>query len=353
MRWIALAALLVAQNALATEESAASSAVAKQAIAESISAALQGDGVRARAALQAVPAAEFSEDDIAYRSCMIERFSGGSHAPPVADTDDAYVRDVLAMYQQYWLRALLNPAQRSALADELQRKLGAFLGEEPVERDWDALEARLTARLQEHGHYSQLGYTPPLRELMIWRKQDSEIHSIELPEGLHDIRVEKLDDFVSLGWSSFARCGRGSNGGWVGEDRVFAVMPAFADEAGEDAFRASLLAHETQHFADFERFGELENWRLEYRAKFAELWTAEESFNKLLTKFATSQSDDKDSPHTYANKRVLSALRERLRKQGVESSAPNLDDAPVAAIRIAAREELIEDSKRLAAEKKL
>lgn len=353
LRWIAIAVLLVVtQGGRAAAESGTTSAAAKKAIADSISAALQGDGVRARAALVAVPAEQFSKDDVPYRACMIERFSDQPHPLPAANTDDAFVREVLQMYQEYWRRALMNPSQRDALAADLRRKLSAFLGEGAVVRDWDALESRLSERLKDRAHHSQLGYTPPLRELMIWRKRDSEVHSIELPEGAHHITVEKLDDFVSLGWSSYARCGRGSNGGWVGEDRIFAVMPAFANEAGEDAFRASLLAHETQHFADLERFGELENWRLEYRAKLTELWAAGESLNKLLTKFAASQSDDKDSPHTYANKRVLIALRERLRVKRIESSAPNLEDAPVDDIREAARAELIEDSRRLAAAKK-
>lgn len=350
MRWIAIAALLVVtQSGWAAGEPDTTSAAAKKAIAESISAALQGDGIRARAALAAVPAEQFSKDDVPYRACMVERFSGQPHPLPGANTDDKFVREVLAMYQEYWQRALMNPSHRDALAADLQGKLSAFLGKGAVELDWDVLEARLSERLKDRAHHSQLGYTPPLRELMIWRKQDSEVHSIELPEGAHQVTVEKLDDFVSLGWSSYARCGRGSNGGWVGADRLFAVMPAFADRADDDAFRASLLAHETQHFADLERFGELENWRLEYRAKLTELWAAEESLNKLLNKFSTSQSDDKDSPHTYANKRVLIALRERLRVQDIESFAPDLEDASADDIRAAARAELIEDSRRLAA----
>lgn len=352
MKRIVVAAMfMLAHHALLAAESRSSSAVADKAISESISAVLQGDGVRARAALMAVPEAEFDADDAAYRACMIERFAGGTPSLPVANTDDAFVRNTLGIYQDYWIRALTNPSKREALADELKGKVAALLGEKTSSSDWDVLEARLTERLRERDHYAQLGNTPPLRELMIWRKQDSEMHSIELPEGAHDVRVEKLDDFVSLGWSSFARCGRGSNGGWVGEDRVFAVMPAFADEAGQDAFRASLLAHETQHFADIERFGELDPWRLEYRAKFAEVWTAEQSLPKVLRRFAASQSDDKDSPHTYANKRVLIALRGQLERQGVRSSAPDLSDVQAAAVRTAAREALIEDSKRLAESK--
>jgi hypothetical protein len=180
---------------------------------------------------------------------------------------------------------------------------------------------------------------------MVLRKQESKIHDVALPEGSHQVRVELLDDFVSRGWSYYARCGRGSAGGWVGQDRIYAVAPSFAAGLDSDAFRASLLGHETQHFADLKHFPELQPWELEYRAKFTELWTARETLPKLLEKFASSQSDDKDAPHTYANKQVLSTLRARLQAQNITSSQADLSDVPPDVLRAAAREQLIDDSR--------
>ncbi|MGH8178333.1 MAG: hypothetical protein ACREV5_18910 [Steroidobacter sp.] len=321
-----------------------SSTAAQRAIAESVSAALQGNSRRSREALNAVPAEQFSGEDADYRACMLERFGGTSPPPSVEDVDDPFVRETLAIYQDYWWRALTAPAKREVLNAKLQRRLSALLEEQAVAWNWDALEKRLADRMRERGYYSQLGHTPPLRELMIWRKQDSKIHDVALPEGPHQVRVEMLDDFVALGWSAYARCDRGSNGGWVGDDRIYAVMPAFADDLDGDAFRASLLGHEAQHFADGARFPGLEAWELEYRAKLTELWMARQSLPKLLTRLAGSQSDDKQSPHTFANKRVLNDLRTRLQAQGITPSQADLSDVPADALHKAAREQLLEDS---------
>lgn len=344
---LSLLALAVAQTALAAADDAASSAAqAQKAIADSISAALQGDAVRAREALRSAPAEAFSGKDAAYRACMIERFGNWSQ-PILTGEQDPIVGEILAIYRDYWHSALMNPAQREAASEKLKQRVLSFLGATET-LGWEDVETRIDERLRARGYHAQLGYTPPLRELMIWRRQKSEIHDVALPEGSHRVRVEMLDDFVTLGWSAYARCERGSNGGWVGEDRIYAVVPAFTKEDGPDAFNASLLGHETQHFYDQARFPGLENWELEYRAKLTEVWTARQTLPKILDRFAASQSDDKDAPHTYANKRVLDDLRQRLTASGFASTEENLGDISAEKVRDAAREVLKEDSRRRA-----
>jgi hypothetical protein len=327
-------------------EDANTSSQAQAAIAQSINAALQGDAVRAREALRTAPAEAFSDKDAAYRDCMIERFGRDSPPPLAADEHDPVVGAILAMYREYWHAALMKPSRRDAEGDSLKRRLASFLGDADAAASWDEIEKRIDDRLLERGVHAQLGNTPPLRELMIWRKQDSKMHKVALPEGAHDVRVDTLDDFVALGWSAYARCDRGSNGGWVGEDRIYAVAPAFTREDGPDAFNASLLGHETQHFADMERFPGLADWELEYRAKLTELWTARQTLPKILDRFEGSQSDDRSSPHTYANKRVLNDVRTQLEGMGIESTRANLSDVPADKVRAAASEVLKNDSRR-------
>jgi hypothetical protein len=325
------------------DDASDSSPAAEQAIAESVNAALQGDSRGSLRALRAVSADEFAGQDADYRACMLGRF-GATSPPPLADpVDDPFVGDALALYQSYWWRALLSPSERAAWDADLQGQLRTLLGNEATDDDWDVLEERVSKRMRERGYYAQLGRTPPLRELMIWRTQDSRIYDVVLPEGSHSVRVELLDDFVSRGWSYFARCGLGSSGGWATKDRLYAVVPWFENDLDSDKFRASLLGHETQHFADLERFPGIETWELEYRAKLTELWTARDSLPTLLAKFAANQSDDKDSPHTYANTRVLIALRDRLREPA-RTPKPDLTDVPADALRAAARDQLLEDS---------
>jgi hypothetical protein len=337
------AALFVAFSTATAGPINTSSTHAQQAIAESTSAVLQGDVRLALRSLSAVDAKEFVGVDMQYRSCMLDRFSRPS--PPATEIDDPLVRGTLSAYQAYWHDALLNPAERNDFARELKKRISESANVDP-QAEWDVVEQALSTKLRERGFYSQLGYTPPLRELMIWRTQGTEIYEVELPDGPYKVPVYKLDDFVTFGWSSYARCGRGSNGGWADEKRIYAVMPAFKDNLGDDTFRASLLAHEAQHFADKQRFTTLEDWELEYRAKLAELWTARERLPKLLNNFRSSQSDDKNSPHTYANKRVMAALRDHLRAKGHLSSDAALGDIPPDALRRAAHDELLEDSKK-------
>lgn len=333
---------------IAAAAAPASTPAAEQAIADSVSAALQGDVRRSLQALGTVPAEQFVGRDADYRACLFGRFERS--APPylAGSVPDAFAREALTMYQDYWWHALSEPSRREALDAQLLRRLRGLFGSAAAAEDWDAVETRLSERLGEHGYHAQLGRTPPLRELMMWRKQTTQAYDVALPEGSHHVEVELLDDFVTLGWSEYARCSRGSNGGWASGERLYAVAPWFEGDLHSDLFRASLLGHETQHFADLKRFPALEPWELEYRAKFTELWTSRTTLRKLLTKFAASQSDNKDSPHTYANRRVLNALRERLQKDGITAAQPDLGDAPADAVRVAAREVLLEDSRKRA-----
>jgi hypothetical protein len=150
-----------------------------------------------------------------------------------------------------------------------------------------------------------------------------------------------LDDFSSLGWSDFATCHRRGTGGWATTDALFAVRPRYTNLDGE-VFRVTFLGHETQHFADYARFPGLASWELEYRAKLTELALADETRASVLRKFTEDQGDDPQSPHAYANKRVLAALRQRL---ALPADAP-LDGVDVSTLQAVASDELREDSRR-------
>ncbi|MBO9662692.1 hypothetical protein [Dokdonella sp.] len=336
-------ALLCPSVASAAAE--ASTPAARQAIDASTSAALQGDARRTLEAVGSVPAEQFVGVDADYRACLFGRFerSGPPYLAP--SIEDAFARELLTTYQDYWWHALSAPASRDSLDAALLLRLRSLIGA-PADEDWDVVEKRLTDRLRERGYYALAGRTPPLRELMVWHKQTSKSYRVALPDSEYQVDVELLDDFVSRGWSYYARCGRGSAGGWAADDRIYAVVPWLDGNLDSDRFRASLLGHETQHFSDLKRFPKLEAWELEYRAKFTETWMARSTLPELLARFAASQSDDKDSPHTYANKRVLAALRAQLETRGIAATKPDLSDAPADAVRAAAHDVLLADSKR-------
>ena len=327
---------IVLALACAAASAAQSAPAAKDAIDASTSAVLQGDSARALQALRAVPVSDYSQADADYRACMLGRFD--RTAPPylTGGVEDPFAHDVLQTYQDYWWHALAAPTRRDALAAQLEQRLRALLGASAATAaDMDAVESLLAKELEHRGYHALLGRTPPLRELMVWRKQDMRQVDVALPEGRHTVEVEYLDDFVSRGWSFYGRCERGSAGGWATERKLSAVVPAYRKDGGleSEAFQVVFLGHETQHFADQNRFPGMASWELEYRAKLVELIQGEAVSAKRLRGFITAQGDDPDSPHTYANKRLVADLRTKL---GVEPDAvprPRLQAAALALLR--------------------
>lgn len=335
-----LAALLtVVAPATQAEDAPVSSAAATAAIAESTSAILQGDSARALSVLAAAPAAEFRGKDAAYRACMLERYRASKPVLTNDVIDDAFVRDVLGDYQDYWWRAMAAPGQRAAQEAALLEKLRKRLGPSATRAaNMDEIEPFLQTQLEQHGVHAQLGRTPPLRELMVWRKQDTRMFDVQLPEGPYTVRVELLDDFVSRGWMAYGRCERGSAGGWATDKALYAVVPRYSEGLDSEEFRVVFLGHETQHFADQNAYPGISSWELEYRAKLVELAQGREVSAKRLDYMVTAQSDDMNSPHTYANKRVVADLTRRL---GKAPGAASIDD-----LQAAAREQLLEDTRQ-------
>ena len=124
-------------------------------------------------------------------------------------------------------------------------------------------------------------------------------------------------------------------------DALYAVKPRYPD-LEDEGFRVSFLGHESQHYADNERFPGLPSWQLEYRAKLAELVMANASRAKLVAAFASNMGNDPEVPHSYANRVVLAALRERLRLApgaDLATAAPEMvRSAALAALRESSRE---------------
>ncbi|MFC4308532.1 hypothetical protein ACFPN2_05505 [Steroidobacter flavus] len=317
----------------------------EDAIGRSTRAALQGNGKLAASVLQGLPRNHFAGKDIVYRRCMLQRFHAKAKPPARPEVGDPFVSDVLGLYQTYWWHALMSPSDRDTYGRQLQRDLSTLLGEPNPIDDWNVLDERVARELRARGYYSQLGNTPPLRELMVWRKQDSSQREVQLPERTYPVKLEVLNDFVTRGWSAYARCDRGSNGGWATDERLFAVGPAFPQGLDSEAFRTSLLGHETQHFADLQQFPTLQPWELEYRAKLTELWMSRDSLHFLLGKFNSDQGDDQQVPHLFANKRVMRDLQAYLTANGVRCSREDLFDVAPDQLRAAAVEVLNRDTR--------
>jgi len=318
----------------------ASSPPAIAAVAAATGAALQADTPRALAALRGISASEFAGTHAAFRAAMLERFASGAGDDIPTGLANPFARSILATYRAYWRAALANPARRANEEAKLFGDLEALTQHRGM-TDFDALEPVLRERLRLDGLYSLQGLTGPLRELMLWTREDAREYRVALPGGEHTTTVHLLDGFSSLGWADYATCGRRGAGGWATPGALYAVVPRYPSLDSEE-FRVTFLGHETQHFADLVRFPGVPQWELEYRAKLVELAQANTTRARVLRKFSEDQGDDPASPHAYANKRVLAALRLRL---GLPEGA-DLDGVDAARLQTEAATELRQDTLR-------
>lgn len=324
--------------------------LAAKAVSEALGASLRADVPTALTALKAAPVEEFNAKDVAFRSCMIERHERSAPPPPSAnEVRDPFARRVLEIYQRYWWHAVRDPAQRPAQDAKLKADLAATIGEKPPadgDEAFDAMNERINVKLRAAGLHPLQGRTPPLYDLFLWSEQEEQNHVVELPGGERQpVKVFVMDGWLSRGWSHYTACAYTGAAGWANPEGLYAVRSAYGDLKGED-FQVSFLGHESQHYADMKRWPDMPSWTLEYRAKLVELAKADVTRVKLLDRFYRSQDDEPDHPHPYANKRVIAAV---LAKLGMPVDA-DLRQADPEALRRAAREVLIEDTRKRVAE---
>jgi hypothetical protein len=191
--------------------------------------------------------------------------------------------------------------------------------------------------------HALFGVTAPLREFMLWRAQYEQTYDVDLPEGRQAVHVVMLDGFVSLGWLGYASCDYWHSGGWATPEKLFAVRSAY--DLQSESFRISYLAHEGQHFSDYRRFPEFKQPDLEYRAKLVEIAQARSTLFDLLAAFSENGSDDREQPHTWANRQVVTQLAAEL-LGGTTPTANAWREISATQLNAAARRLLEQDSRR-------
>ncbi len=315
---------------------------AHASMGSAFAAILQADGQKAMSILEGIPRDTLTTRKASLRDCMLERLQGAGTAAADQDIDTAAFADrALARFQDYWRQSVMAPSDRDVSERWLRRDLADLLGA-PARADDDDLLDQVLRRIETQGRYALSGRTGLLLDLMIWTRQKEVDEFVELPEGSVNTTVFYLDDFESQGWANYLTCDRSGTGGWATSAGLFAIVPLY-DSLTDETFRVSYLAHESQHFSDYQRFPGLEGWQLEYRAKLVELGYASETIADLLRRFSENQSDLTSDAHSYANRAVLRALRERL---GLAEGS-DLTEVPRKLLNDAAVEELKAHSKHL------
>jgi hypothetical protein len=321
-----------------------STPAARAATATAVGAILQGNGAKARQIMAGIPASELSAQAAGLMACARSRLDDPPPATPVISPlthqPDAFATQVLRLYRSYWQAGVNDPAGRKAAEQKLLEGLSGLL-QHPSLASLDDAEPLVIARLTGAGFHALAGTTGVLHELMLWTQQKEQMETVTLPEGTTTTKVFYLDGFVSRGWSTYFLCDQIGTGGWAKPEGLYVVVPGYSSLSDEN-FRVSFLAHESQHYSDHRRFPGLAGWELEYRAKLVELAYANQTRQQLLLSFTGNQGDDPADAHSYADKRLLAALRARL---GL-ASGEALDSVAVETLQHAALEELQADTAR-------
>lgn len=312
---------------------------AERAFANARGAILRADGNEAIRILSDLKMQDLTEDDQAFAACSLERLTSADKDTPPPEVTSPIVRSLLIDYRTYWRDGLNHALPLEVAQERLIKRVSRTLGL-ALSSDITMLESAIAERLRAEGFHSLQGKTGKLRELMIWRTQLERTHTVDLPEDQVTTRVVYLDDFVSRGWSSYFACSRTGTGGWAKPDALYVVVPRWKS-LEDERFQVSFLAHESQHYRDFASFPDLKGWELEYRAKLVELSLAKKSSVQLIERFETNQSDDTTDAHSFANAKVLAAIRREL-------SLPlttDLSSVPFIDMQAAAKKLLLEDSR--------
>ncbi|UCG49086.1 MAG: hypothetical protein JSU94_04750 [Phycisphaerales bacterium] len=233
--------------------------------------------------------------------------------------DDPFVTNLYGLYTAYWRSSLLNPKnERKAgkiLVSGLYRLAKsegykATLFESFIGPNIKKLELFLGIAARGKGYYVLMGRTPPLRELIIWTKEEGQTYEVELPSESFSVDVVFVQGLLSRGWLGYATFDKSHAGGWCFGGPIYRVGPKPGDN--NEWFRVSLLGHEGRHMSDGKRYEKVDGWILEYRAKLTELVLAETTLWNLLNQFKSEAQDDISIPHSYASYQLINDLMGEL-----------------------------------------
>ncbi len=302
--------------------------------------ALRGD-LRPAVALLAGADSTWSPAERTLAARFEARFVCGAEDPAPAGATP-FVAEVLGAYHRYWREAMLGTPADSAEARLLAsvRALRPPPGAEACGAGADPLDW-LRAALEHEGLHALTGRTWPLLDLMIWAREDTTRHAVDLTDATVRVEVVFVRDFLASGWTEWATFGRSSTGGWATRERLFCLADSYDLES--ESFRVGYLAHEGRHFADYAKFPALLQPDLEYRAKLTEVALADSTLRGTLAHFTGAAAFDRAAPHSWAAACLVRDLGERL-----GPGAP-WSEVPAEAVRSAARAALEAHTARLVA----
>ncbi|QED46070.1 hypothetical protein [Cytobacillus dafuensis] len=233
---------------------------------------------------------------------------------------DTWIRSIIKVYNQYFISVLTNKMNKKDAESLLMKQLIELLPTNETFGDIDSVEDRLAEEFKMKGFYFLGGVTPPFRGPYIWGKEESVEYEVSLPTGSKKVNVIFMSDFIMQSWLHFATFGGRTAGGWATKNALYCVKERYEKVLDKPDFLYSYLAHEAQHFSDYEDFPCLLSRDLEYRAKLVELIYHPLNNKVLMKKFLSDADNNKENPHPYSSFVICTNLSKAIFNQDYESN---------------------------------
>lgn len=263
-------------------------------------------------------------------------------------TGDAFADSVITAYHTYWNRALTGDISEEQAGIHLGESLVRILEERGGTGETvspGAIYPEMGRELRERGFRVLYADAPPLKDLILWKNEDTRRFSVRLSDSTEDVVVVFLSGISSMGWKDYATFGLAFTTGWVEDGKLYCVDWAYDRQS--EKFEISYLKHEARHLSDFRNFPGLESADLEYRAKLTELAFSSKTTARLLDDFTRNSAGNPEAPHAYANYRVTRDVYREIHDSPMPGSGNPWAQVNMDRVNRAARSLLEADTRRL------
>lgn len=315
--------------------------------------ALDGNPKLALPLVEVDPSKKISEKDLKFKNNFESRFKFKEDQSDFLETRKSKIDDLLKIYRDYWRFSFLNKEQKT---DSLiMKNVSNFLKTNyPAAKNLTLSEDSINVYQKKYiaslGYHSTgFGKTGGLYDLLVWKTEKDTIYKVNYDGKETPIKINFMDDFVTLGWSEYATLGRYYPAGWATKEALFCVKKAY--DLKSENFRVSYIGHEGRHFADYKLFPKLKgvgSADLEYRGKLTELSLySPEGLFKRIQFFINTGNYDSDNGHSIAAFCVIRDLSRIFFKNDFEKSMDKWKTIPASKINEAASKLLSENTKAL------
>lgn len=229
------------------------------------------------------------------------------------------IQNILLTYQQYY-RDIFYIGKAPEQAEKLLSNRLAILSCGETSHPLDDLEETILPEIfQKQGLYFMGGKTEGFYGPYVWQSIEQVTYQVPLPAGIQPYTVRLHRGFIAKSWLDYISFGEISTGGWTSSDGIINCV-ADCYEIESEAFQVSLLKHEAQHAQDLQKYPNMNQQELEYRAKLVELIYTQE--RDLISEFQLQAGDS--TAHARAAKRICTEMNSQYPESSIQEKASYL-----------------------------